>query len=572
MQKRRIALLACCICLACGKLAAYAATEQPQDGGSTNTELIVLVDTSASIQGEKREKEIQWAQEICALCDDLDIGAAYVYFDDPEENYGIECSTYSSTKECLDVLEHMSHNGQLTELAGPMGYAVSVMDQKQAKNKYIIVLSDGDEDLVKRNGRTLEEVPYSKEEEANIEAFRELAINFDKEENQEVILVGLGADVSLFSTLNIDHSIRYFSGEEGTKESLTHTFGGLGYPIEEIQGERVGNGRVDVRLRDGLYRAMLNLRWDGNVEHAEDMLRVIHDLNEIEVSESFLLGDSSMFVYISEPEGGVYQIELPVENLRCTGFQQDKMAFGGMKLSIPKDMDVIESITMKDIGQTKYVVKKGNIKFLVEPKVEKGDLKKWYPQIVYYTCPYISGEEIKGYLQDKSGWSEGISVNRGLEKTDKGVKFCIPSDSPGEYLYTVEVITNKQSEFSNTILIKIAEDIENPTTSSVDQDIESRKAGDKINLKAYLSETENGKAYFTLKKKGEDDGQRFELDGIIEKDAFIVREKWLEFLEEGTYIMEVNEEGMMKRIVEFSVTYEKTLWERICDWICFWKK
>lgn len=89
------------------------------------------------------------------------------------------------------------------------------------------------------------------------------------------------------------------------------------------------------------------------------------------------------------------------------------MAFGGMKLSIPKDMDVIESITMKDIGQTKYVVKKGNIKFLVEPKVEKGDLKKWYPQIVYYTCPYISGEEIKGYLQDKSGWSEGISVNRG---------------------------------------------------------------------------------------------------------------------------------------------------------------
>lgn len=136
----------------------------------------------------------------------------------------------------------------------------------------------------------------------------------------------------------------------------------------------------------------------------------------------------------------------------------------------------------------------------------------------------------------------------------------------------MEVITNKQSEFSNTILIKIAEDIENPTTSSVDQDIESRKTGDKINLKAYLSETENGKAYFTLKKKGEDDGQRFELDGIIEKDAFIVREKWLEFLEEGTYIMEVNEEGMMKRIVEFSVTYEKTLWERICDWICFWKK
>ena len=549
MQKRRIALLVCCIYLACGKLAAYAATEQPQDGGSTNTELIVLVDTSASIQGEKREKEIQWAQEICALCDDLDIGAAYVYFDDPEENYGIECSTYSSTKECLDVLEHMSHNGQLTELAGPMGYAVSVMDQKQAKNKYIIVLSDGDEDLVKRNGRTLEEVPYSKEEEANIEAFRELAINFDKKENQEVILVGLGADVSLFSTLNIDHSIRYFSGEEGTKESLSHTFGEVGYPIEEIQGERVGDGRVDVCLRDGLYRAMLNLRWDGNVEHAEDMLRVIHDLNEIEVSESFLLGDSSMFVYISEPEGGVYQIELPVENLRCTG-----------------------SIDMKDIGQTKYVVKKGDIKFLVEPKVEKGDSKRWYPTIKYYMRSYESGEEIKGYLQDKSGWSKGISVNEGLEKTDNGVKFCIPSDLPGEYLYTVEVITNKQSEFSNTILIKIAEDIEKPTTSSVDQDIESRKTGDKINLNAYLSETENGKAYFTLKKKGEDDGQRFELDGIVEKDAFIVREKWLEFLEEGTYIMEVNEEGMEKRTVEFWVTREKTFWERFCDWIFFWKK
>ena len=138
--------------------------------------------------------------------------------------------------------------------------------------------------------------------------------------------------------------------------------------------------------------------------------------------------------------------------------------------------------------------------------------------------------------------------------------------------YTVEVITNKQSEFSNTILIKIAEDIEKPTTSSVDQDIESRKTGDKINLNAYLSETENGKAYFTLKKKGEDDGQRFELDGIVEKDAFIVREKWLEFLEEGTYIMEVNEEGMEKRTVEFWVTREKTFWERFCDWIFFWKK
>lgn len=565
MIKKIAALLFCCACLVCGRIEAAVAGVQEEN--EKDTELIVLIDTSRSITGEKKEKEIQWAKEICVFCQVMDMSVTYVYFDNYKEDYGIACSTADGTEACLEILTDISHKGTDTELAGPMRYAVSLMNEKRTKNKYIIMLSDGDEDLVQRNGRSLEEVPLSKDEEERIKEFKELVKGFNEKENQEVVLVGLKEDICLFSAMKKEQRIPYFTGTEGTEKSLIHIFE-LGYPTEETE-EKEGSGSIPVELREDLEGAVLHIRWDGNLENAEDLLHVIYHGKEQDISNKFSIGSSSMLAYIDKPEGGEYRIELPAKNLRATTFQLERIVIDSIELSILKDNKPVGS-EKKEGGNTEltgYAVESGDIEFLLQPRMKKGDVKKWNPTVMFSIDPYEEGKE--EYLQeDKEGWKETDWISEA-----EAIRFQVSNIEPGNYLCTVKTVTNRQTDISNMIFIQV----EQPAPDSdpkvpVVEDTKSKKTGEEISLEDFITDDKTKKYCFTISRGGDYEDVKFRFDGTYTSEALEVKDEKLIFREEGTYKMTVDKEGKTQNITNFVITRDKIWYEKLLDMICFWKK
>lgn len=569
MDIGRVVMLISCVCLMGSQISANAVASQAESQGYTDTELMVLVDTSGSIKGKMSDIEIQWAQKICTFCFSTEIHSTYVYFDCPKIEYKTACSTSDGIKECLDTLADMPHDGLSTELAGPMEYAISFMEKKTASNKYIIMLSDGDEDLVSRNGRGIEEVPRSKEEEDNIEQFKNLVRKFDEKANQEVILVGLGTDVALFSELNNSDKVSYFPGNEGPEASIDYAFGKMGYPIDEaLVNDETGRKTVD--LRENLYRVIVNIQWDGYIENAEDMLNITHMSEKVENSLTIPIAGSSILVYIAQPDPGKYEIRMPVNNMTCTVFQQEKILLNSVELSIVSEDGKEDEDWTLESGEPqikKYVIEEGGYKFFLKSQVESGDLGTWHPTVKYSIKPYNSEEKIEGYqvFRDEK-WETA-----GFYREQNEISWKVPDQQVGSYVCMAKIMTNGQTYLSNIVLIQVKPApypdtcLEDPPTSI------ELKIGEKINLGAYISEEEAEQRYFSIQSKEGNISEKFDLKGTIKNEYFEVKEEQLIFLMEGTYRMSINEKNKERRIIEFKVTQKKSFWKKLIDRIPFLK-
>lgn len=560
MKVPKLVVLFGCVCLMGVRIEANAMTSQTEANEYADKELMVLIDTSGSIKGEMKEMEIQWAQNICAFCDAIGVNSTYVYFDDPEEIYAPALLTSDGVETCLNILANMPHNGLLTELAGPMEYAVSFMEGKTAKNKYIIMLSDGDEDIVGRNGQSLEEIPYSNDEKDNIARFKKLVFDFDNKENQKVILVGLGTDISLFSELSVEHGLSYFSGNEGPEDSIIYLLKEMGYPVDEVKGSE-WNGVQTVTLKENLYRAIFNIRWDSNVKYAEDMWHITYMSKEIENFLTIPASDTSLFIYIPQPEPGQYEIYLSSDNMTCTVFQQEIAVLNGIELSIigenRKELEY-EIIEGKDTEIKKYTIDEGIYEFLIEPKMTKGNMENWYHTVAYCIKSYNPEEETTDDIQFRT--EEWIKKKYGEESWE------IPDLEPGNYACIVKTVTNGQPDISNIILIEVKEN----SICEPDQQHEIKNVGDEINLGAYISQTETDRCYFSVQIGEDGKIDKFRLKDNISNEFFKVIEEKLIFMEEGKYTMKINEKNFEKSIILFEIRKEKSFWEKLCEklWFC----
>lgn len=478
MKRIVLVSLLCIMCL----LLVGMNTPNSEDS-NTDIELLVLVDTSGSLKEcGLAAQEIEWAQKICAYCYDSDIHVNFTYFDNPDNEREVP---YQTTEECLEKLGQMSHNGKKTDLESAIAYAIDYMNVQKSTYKYIVMLSDGDMDLVGRvtsSNCVDDQYPKTEEEEIAIKSFEEMVTNFSKEENQEVILVGFGKDINTFSKLAKENNIKYYSGDEGPDKAISYIFQKMAYPISKSKIKKDKNNFPQITVGYDCYRVIINIRAKDSpatLTEGEEIL-VVDEAGEKAPSVQFRLSNFA-FVYLTEPHEGVYTINLPDDTWEYTAISQRNVRIEEVKLNLDKFLDKEEGYIDSSEKYTKYIVDcdfKLNIEivpsFKCDETINSNDYQIEFGMMecTKYCLDKINKLNYNPEYRLKEGSVQGSSL--GIKDT-------------GIYLCRAKVISGENYYFSTPIIIDKITDSTTTSETTSDSETVIVNLGDKIDLESLLS-------------------------------------------------------------------------------------
>ena len=114
-------------------------------------ELIVLVDTSLSLDEESINQEIQWMQKICSVSLGTEIQVNFLTFNEPRSGGEKTAKTLlkrteiteANLESSLNAVSEISHAGAFTDLKGAVDEAIAILGGMDGSRRYIMILSDG---------------------------------------------------------------------------------------------------------------------------------------------------------------------------------------------------------------------------------------------------------------------------------------------------------------------------------------------------------------------------------------------------------------------------------------------
>ena len=344
MRKGLLWILAVFLCFSCINIDICAAANSEKK--KSETELLVLVDNSASVfKNKKDEKAWKWAEEICAYTYGTNVKLTFFSFDDIEtykkeeakEGVVTEEIKYSLYEDKITSIhegnideennkEHVSANmeklketidykGEFTDFEEAIMVAKIYFEKKSdAKNQFILVLTDGWLDF--DNKDFISDV----EEDSRIR-FRKKVADFassDEQGERGIILTGMSAPCSTYVTYKeIDkENVLYFSiDENGEKfeEAIHEIFSMMNIPISVDKTGRTENGRIDFQIEGNCSRAIINIQnLEKNAELKETAIKVKYEGVDNPTVNKVILTNSA-FLYIEDPKPGAYQIIISQE-------------------------------------------------------------------------------------------------------------------------------------------------------------------------------------------------------------------------------------------------------------------
>lgn len=320
LNVRKWILILCCICFLCINVRVNA--QEIQGSLEESKELIVLVDTSGTMNGRKWKREIEWVQQICAAGKGTGINISFVCFDDSikQEING------SDEQQSMEELESLSATGKKTNLCFAMDWAVSRMNNSDAEYKCIVMLSDAQLDLV---GRLEETYDLEDKEIESMDDFKSLVKKFngDDSDRQSVILVEFdeenkgmcidGKPEYIFQDLKED-GITCFSWLEEADKAIDDIFDTLDYPSTATERKESENNEILFSVEENCYRVIVNIYNKDVMPDVSQMESLKIDFKDPETGRTYLVSANDMltstwaaYLYLEKPKCGDYTISLP---------------------------------------------------------------------------------------------------------------------------------------------------------------------------------------------------------------------------------------------------------------------
>ena len=302
------------------------------------TELIVLVDTSLSLDKEAMNQEIQWMQKICSVSLETGIHVNFLTFDEPQAG-GTGTArqllerteiTGENLNSSLEAISKISHSGRYTDLKGALDDAVAILEGIEGGRRYIMILSDGRLDYDQNRNKDI----LGTEAPARMEFCEEVKA-FAGQQGCGVILVEFGGgaifetadgddandadsdtswfdrEINLFRELEEAEGVFYFQGESALSDAGSSIFQKMGYPIDAIAALEQGDGTIVFTLDQNYDYTIIHLiqkTQNTGKRIAKEDFQILYENQERTIDQIELLPNSA-FAFLAESRKGRYTID-----------------------------------------------------------------------------------------------------------------------------------------------------------------------------------------------------------------------------------------------------------------------
>ena len=594
MRKGLLWILAVFLCFSCINIDICAAANSEKK--KSETELLVLVDNSASVfKNKKDEKAWKWAEEICAYTYGTNVKLTFFSFDDIEtykkeeakEGVVTEEIKYSLYEDKITSIhegnideennkEHVSANmeklketidykGEFTDFEEAIMVAKIYFEKKSdAKNQFILVLTDGWLDF--DNKDFVSDV----EEDSRIR-FRKKVADFassDEQGERGIILTGMSAPCSTYVTYKeIDkENVLYFSiDENGEKfeEAIHEIFSMMNIPISVDKTGRTENGRIDFQIEGNCSRAIINIQnLEKNAELKETAIKVKYEGVDNPTVNKVILTNSA-FLYIEDPKPGAYQIIISQEEKEYDYeivYQKSYVLDNVELLIFEEDKEAERILNMDSLKEYKVT---GDFTIGMKLNTQGREQINRSDYTARYWIQNTEGNDIENLINMGNSTSAGYEKCRGFNGDVSVLKMLekITKDA-GQYILQLQVSSGGVAYFSNPVIVNITEDDPNP---SIVEEIINLETKENKNLEDFLGELEEAETTDIVIKqwidsKGVKESVSIELSVAVtgledSNEYFKIGDKKICFYEAGEYMAELqNEQGEVIKKITFIVS------------------
>lgn len=588
MRKRIIKMLIAIICLSSMQVNVRA-DEKVQE--NSVTELLVLIDNSKSVSNNNQdEKELAWAENICAHAYGADVVLNYFWFDDENDPYSDRMISGSDLKKCTEEMnKKVNYEGQYTDFEEAMKDALAYFNQNEvAQNQYILILSDGDFDL-----------GDEQEDSRGKENFEKLLLEFISGQEygtRGIVLTGMGedyADDDIYDVYEHIQSktptdrIRYVSIKEEINSAIREVFDQMGIPIREGMINNTGEGQAEFKIEEDCCRAIVNIRnLEKEVSLQEVPMEIEHEGKRISADDACILKHSA-FLYFENPKQGVYTITLPPGNYEYHIEYQKTYVLKAVDLSILNTKELRITPSGEENGVKEYDISEIGLKFGMElytdTEINPKDFRVWYKieSVEKQNLDMLLGEEEKTIEKYKA--CRVHNANAGLMVLNE-----LPRLEDGQYVLSLQVSSGGIAYFSNPVVLNVNLEPTPEITQTVELEVGNDYLLDNVTLELEGKDSSDQKLYMVIKNRKAADmveeealEHRFSIKKAYTENDYFKVESSAEtektaicFKKNGEYAAEVqNEDNAVLKNVVFKVSLgEETsglerIWKVICEMV-----
>ena len=535
-----------CICFLCINIKINA--QEVMDNVEETKKLIVLVDTSQTMEGNKFEREIEWIQQICVLGEGTGININFVCFDGSVKSP----INGSDGEQSLNELMTISPSGKNTNLFAAMNQAVSDMNSSDAEYKCIVMLSDAQLDL---DGRPKGTYNLGEREIESKNSFEAIVKKFNSGKKQAVILVEFdegeqemcinGQPEYIFRNLKKE-GITYFSWKTEANKAIDYIFAQLNYPSFTTEREVCKNNKISFSVDEACYRVIVNIFNKGTNINRQEVESLKIDIKDSKTGETLEVSADNIFIstegaylYLKEPKLGDYTVELPDGQWECTKMYQKAIRIEGVEVAVAqKDTILNKSENTISTQQSSYDVydivnDSFQIGFQLDMSLNEDDMENSDIGVEY-------GIQRVEEMNDSKLDEESFEAERPLEKALGGYRLIeLDKKDAGLYKCQVRVYSGGNHYSSQLFGIRVEDAL------PISEERKTVTIKEKIKLSDLTSgQDADEKVWVVVNDSTGETIEVFLIDELCDTEQFKAENGVLFFEQSGEYIVDIEREGI----------------------------
>ena len=526
-----------------------------------NGELVILIDTSKSIEGAWGDIK-QWATKIGVCIQDTGIVVSVRGFGGRDESvqkvYDGEVKSGDNAlenglQEYFNKIQKLNADKQYTDQMGAIQSAINSLEASSAQKKCIILLSDGYLDYKKKEGEDTVAVQNKAKED-----FKTLAESFAAKENHNILLVQFESSykdgVYIFSNLEgvellspDENQEKFMDQEELLDTAFQLSFEDLGIDVNRDE-LTIHDYKAEFSLEKAYRRTIFEIELQDSDITREilESVQIVRKEDNIEIKPALLDSIGKMgYIYLENTQKGTYIVNLPKGNWKCSKITMEDVDIQGIRLFIVsesgKDVECVDGVYLLNRDK--------NYKLRIDVQTQTIERHSSLDR-ARIDCVLISEEEENKIV--------GIA-----ERNQDGIYQYTPSfgESTSYKCYAEIQYAGKLVNKSEEIKIMIQEDSTPSECDEIDPIPKNLDIYEIFNISAELDNTQNYELKINNKKiasKGESETSEYKYEDFS-----------LLFKKVGTYdvCVDIKDDGKEKKVKYQCEIVDNRSWlKKLCDW------
>ncbi len=526
-----------------------------------NGELVILIDTSKSIEGAWGDIK-QWATKIGVCIQDTGIVVSVRGFGGRDESvqkvYDGEVKSGDNALEnglqkYFNKIQKLNADKQYTDQMGAIQSAINSLEASSAQKKCIILLSDGYLDYKKKEGEDTVAVQNKAKED-----FKTLAESFAAKENHNILLVQFESSykdgIYIFSNLEgvellspDENQEKFMDQEDLLDTAFQLSFEDLGIDVNRDE-LTIHDYKAEFSLEKAYRRTIFEIELQDSDITREilESVQIVRKEDNIEIKPALLDSIGKMgYIYLENTQKGTYIVNLPKGNWKCSKITMEDVDIQGIRLFIVsesgKDVECVDGVYLLNRDK--------NYKLRIDVQTQTIERHSSLDR-ARIDCVLISEEEENKIV--------GIA-----ERNQDGIYQYTPSfgESTSYKCYAEIQYAGKLVNKSEEIKIMIQEDSTPSECDEIDPIPKNLDIYEIFNISAELDNTQNYELKINNKKIAS--------EGESETSEYKYEDFSLSFKKAGTYdvFVDIKDDGKEKKVkYQCEVVDNRSWFQKICDW------